>query len=98
VYRELAESTTPAVGTVEPLLQQAAERPLTALPGLQHQGRLADALVAFERATGLDPLQSRPVRARARLHARAARHYTKRAAELNPLDDRPQGPEGADRP
>jgi tetratricopeptide (TPR) repeat protein len=157
VYRELAESTTPAVGTVEPLLQQAAERPLTALPGLQQlapahwrlgvdspadqqrlrgvealqrgalaeaaealteavqldpsdahalsflghalqrQGGLADALAAFERATSLDPLQSRPVRALARLHARAARHYGERAAALNPLDP-PQGPEGADRP
>jgi cytochrome c-type biogenesis protein CcmH/NrfG len=65
---------------------------------LQRQGRLADALAAFERATKLDPLQSRPVRALARLHARAARHYSERAAALNPLDDRPQGPEGADRP
>jgi cytochrome c-type biogenesis protein CcmH/NrfG len=47
---------------------------------------------------GLDPLQSRPVRALARLHARAARHYAERAAALNPLDDLPQGPEGSDRP
>jgi tetratricopeptide (TPR) repeat protein len=161
VYRELAESAPPAEGAVEPLLQQAADRPLTALPGLhqlapghwrlgidspadqqrlrgvealqrgalaeaaeslteavrldpsdahafsflghalQRQGRLADALAAFERAASLDPLQSRPVRALARLHARAARHYNERAAALNPLDDRPQGPEGrqeADQP
>jgi len=146
VYRDLAESTTPAEGTVESLLQQAAERPLTALPGLhqlapahwrlgvdspadqqrlrgvealqrgalaeaaealtqavqldpgdahalsflghalQRQGHLAEALAAFERATSLDPLQSRPVRALARLHSRAARHYGERAAALNPLD------------
>jgi tetratricopeptide (TPR) repeat protein len=160
VYRELAESTTPAVGTVEPLLQQAAERPLTALPGLQQlapahwrlgvdspadqqrlrgvealqrgalaeaaealteavqldpgdahalsflghalqrQGRLADALAAFERAASLDPLQSRPVRALARLHSRAARHYAERAAALNPLasPESPPVPEGSDRP
>lgn len=158
VYRELAESTTPAEGTVEPLLQQAAERPLTALPGLhqlapahwrlgvdspadqqrllgvdalqrgalavaaealaeaarldpadahahsflghalQRQGRLAEALAAFERAASLDPLQSRPVRALARLHARAARHYADRAATLNPIDDLPKKPEGSDRP
>ena len=161
VYRELAESAPPAEGAVEPLLRQAAERPVTSLPGLrqlapahwrlgidspadqqrlrgvealqrgalaeaaealteavrldpsdahafsflghalQRQGRLADALAAFERAASLDPLQSRPVRALARLHARAARHYGERAAALNPLDDRPQGPEGrqeADQP
>ena len=65
---------------------------------LQRQGRLAEALAAFERAAGLDPLQSRPVRALARLHARAARHYAERAAALNPLDDPPQGPKRADRP
>ena len=65
---------------------------------LQRQGRLADALAAFERATKLDPLQSRPVRALARLHNRAARHYSERATALNPLDDRPPGPDGADRP
>jgi tetratricopeptide (TPR) repeat protein len=158
VYRELVESTPPAEGTVEPLLRQAAERPLTSLPGLrqlapghwrlgvdspadqqrlqgvealqrgalaeaaealaeavrldpgdahalsflghalQRQGRLTDALAAFERATSLDPLQSRPVRALARLHGRAARHYGERAAALNPLDDQPQSPEGSDRP
>lgn len=157
VYRDLAESAPPAEGPVEPLLRQAADRPLTALPGLrqlapshwrlgvdspadqqrlrgveelqrgalaeaaealteavrldpsdahalsflghalQRQGRLADALAAFERAASLDPLQSRPVRALARLHARAARHYSERAAALNPLDP-PQGPEGANRP
>ena len=60
---------------------------------LQRQGRLADALAAFERATSLDPLLSRPVRALARLHSRAARHYAERAEALNPLDDRPQGPD-----
>ena len=158
VYRELAEGAPPAEGPVEPLLQQAADRSLTSLPGLrqlapchwrlgvdspadqqrlrgmealqrgalaeaaealaeavrldpgdahslsflghalQRQGRLAEALAAFERATGLDPLQSRPVRALARLYARAARHYGERAEALNPLDDRPQGPEGSDRP
>jgi tetratricopeptide (TPR) repeat protein len=158
VYRELAESTTPAEGTAGPLLQQAAERPLTALPGLQQlapahwrlgvaspadqqrllgvdalqrgalavaaealaeaarldpsdphahsflghalqrQGRPLDALAAFEQAASLDPLQSRPVRALARLHARAARHYAERAATLNPIDDLPQEPEGVERP
>lgn len=161
VYRELAEGAPPAEGKVEPLLQQAADRALTSLPGLrqlapahwrlgidspadlqrlrgvealqrgalaeaaealaeaarldpsdahalsflghalQRHGRLTDALAAFERAASLDPLQSRPVRALARLHARAARHYGERAAALNPLDDRPQGPEGrqeADQP
>jgi tetratricopeptide (TPR) repeat protein len=157
VYRELAEGAPPAEGAVEPLLQQAADRPLTALPGLrqlapshwrlgvdspadqqrlrgvealqrgalaeaaealteavrldpsdahalsflghalQRQGRLADALAAFERAASLDPLQSRPVRALARLHARAARHYNERAAALNPLDP-PQGRQAADQP
>jgi len=66
--------------------------------GLQRQGQLADALAAFERATSLDPLQSRPVRALARLHARAARHYAARAEALNPLDpheliDPPREPE-----
>jgi tetratricopeptide (TPR) repeat protein len=66
--------------------------------GLQRQGQLADALSAFERATSLDPLQSRPVRALARLHARAARHYAARAEALNPLDpheliDPPREPE-----
>ncbi len=67
---------------------------------LQRQGRLTDALAAFERATSLDPLQSRPVRALARLHARATRHYAERAAALNPLDppEGPQVPEGPDRP
>ena len=65
---------------------------------LQRQGRLADALAAFEQAASLDPLQSRPVRALARLHARAARHYAERAATLNPSDDLPQGPEGVERP
>jgi hypothetical protein len=158
VYRELTEGAPPAEGTVEPLLRQAAERPLTSLPGLrqlapghwrlggdnpadqqrlrgvealqrgapaeaaaalaeavrldptdahalsflghalQRLGRLADALAAFEQAANLDPLQSRPVRALARLHARAARHYSERAAALNPLNDLPQGPEGSDRP
>jgi tetratricopeptide (TPR) repeat protein len=158
VYRELAESTTPAEGTAGPLLQQAAERPLTALPGLQQlapahwrlgvaspadqqrllgvdalqrgalavaaealaeaarldpsdahahsflghalqrQGRPLDALAAFEQAASLDPLQSRPVRALARLHARAARYYAERAATLNPIDDLPQEPEGVERP
>jgi tetratricopeptide (TPR) repeat protein len=158
VYRDLAQRAAPAEGPVEPLLQQAAVRPLTSLPGLrqlatrhwrlgvdspadqqrlrgvealqrgalaeaaealagavrldpgdvhalsflghalQRQGRLAEALAAFERAASLDPLQSRPVRALARLHARAARHYAERAAALNPLDDLPQGPEGSDRP
>jgi tetratricopeptide (TPR) repeat protein len=153
VYRDLAEGAPPAEATVEPLLRQAADRPLTALPGLrqlapghwrlgvdspadqqrlqgvealqngalaeaaealaaavrldpgdahalsflghtlQRQGRLADALAAFERATSLDPLLSRPVRALARLHSRAARHYAERAEALNPLDDRPQGPD-----
>jgi cytochrome c-type biogenesis protein CcmH/NrfG len=53
---------------------------------LQRQGRFGDAMAAFERATSLDPLQSRPVRGLARLHARAARHYAERAAALNPLD------------
>jgi tetratricopeptide (TPR) repeat protein len=146
VYRDLVEAHPPAISRVEPLLQQAANRPLTSLPGLrqlaprhwrlgidsladqqrlrgvealqraalveaaealteavrldpndahafsflghalQRQGRLADALAAFERATSLDPLQSRPVRALARLHSRAARHYGERAAALNPLD------------
>jgi len=149
VYRELAEGTAPAEATVDPLLRQAAERPLIALPGLrqlapghwrlgvdsradqqrlrgvealqrgalaeaaealaeavrldpgdahalsflghalQRLGRLADALAAFERAANLDPLQSRPVRALARLHARAARHYTERAEVLNPIDALP---------
>jgi len=65
---------------------------------LQRLGRLADALAAFEQAANLDPLQSRPVRALARLHARAARHYSERAAALNPLNDLPQAPEGSDRP
>jgi tetratricopeptide (TPR) repeat protein len=158
VYRELAESTPPVEGTAGPLLQQAADRPLTALPGLQQlapahwrlgvaspadqqrllgvdalqrgalavaaealaeaarldpsdahahsflghalqrQGRPLDALAAFEQAASLDPLQSRPVRALARLHARAARHYAERAATLNPIDDLPQEPEGVERP
>ena len=158
VYQDLAHRTTPTEDPVEPLLQQAAERPLTSLPGLhqlakghwrlgidsaadqqrlrgvealqrcalaeaagalaeavrldpgdahafsflghalQRQGRLADALAAFERAASLDPLQSRPVRALARWHSRAARHYAERAAALNPLDDLPQGHEGPDRP
>ncbi len=160
VYRDLAEHATPAEGPVEPLLRQAADRPLASLPGLhqlaprhwrlgldsqadqqrlrgiealqrgalaeaaealaeavrldpgdahafsflchalQRQSRLADALAAFERATTLDPLQSRPVRALARLHARAARHYAERATALNPLDrlDPLQGNEGTDRP
>jgi tetratricopeptide (TPR) repeat protein len=160
VYRELAQRTRSAAGTVEPLLQQAADRPLASLPGLrqlaprhwrlgidspadqqrlqgvealqrgalaeaatalaeavrldpndahalsflghalQRQGRLADALAAFERAASLDPLQSRPVRALARLHSRAARHYAERAAALNPLasPESPPVPEGSDRP
>lgn len=153
LYRELAESTTPVNSTVEPLLQQAGQRPLTSLPNLrqlapghwrlgidcpadqlrlrgvealqhgahaeavealaeavrldpgdahalsflghalQRQGRMGDAQAAFERAASLDPLQSRPVRALARLHARAARHYAERAVALNPLDDLPQAPE-----
>ena len=158
IYRDLAQRTRPAAGRVEPLLQQAADRPLTALPGLQQlapahwrlgvaspadqqrllgvdalqrgalavaaealaeaarldpsdahahsflghalqrQGRPLDALAAFEQAASLDPLQSRPVRALARLHARAARHYAERAATLNPIDDLPQEPEGVERP
>jgi tetratricopeptide (TPR) repeat protein len=160
IYKDLAQRSRPAEGPVEPLLQQAADRPLASLPGLrqlaprhwrlgidspsdqqrlqgvealqrgalaeaaaalaeavrldpndahalsflghalQRQGRLADALAAFERATSLDPLQSRPVRALARLHSRAARHYAERAAALNPLDppDSPPVPEGSDRP
>jgi Flp pilus assembly protein TadD len=65
---------------------------------LQRQGRPLDALAAFEQAASLDPLQSRPVRALARLHARAARHYAERAATLNPIDDLPQEPEGVERP
>jgi len=155
VYRDLAQRTRPAEDKVEPLLQQAADRPLTSLPGLhqlaprhwrlgvdspadqqrlrgvealqhgalaeaaealaeavrldpgdahahsflghalQRQGLLADAVTAFERATRLDPLQSRPVRALARLHARAARHYGERAAALNPLEDLPRGRESS---
>jgi hypothetical protein len=35
------------------------------------------------------------VRALARLHARAARHYSERAAALNPLEDLPRGRESS---
>ena len=38
IYRDLAEGATPALGMVEPLLQRAAVRPLTALPGLRQLG------------------------------------------------------------
>jgi tetratricopeptide (TPR) repeat protein len=53
---------------------------------LQRQGRMREAQASFERAISLDPLLSRPVRALARLHRRAADAYARRAAELNPLD------------
>jgi hypothetical protein len=42
---------------------------------------------ALERAMGLDPLLSRPVRALARLHRTVAQQYAQRAAQLNPLPE-----------
>ncbi len=57
---------------------------------LMKQGRLPMAREALERAMGLDPLLSRPVRALARLHRAVAQQYTQRAAQLNPLPDMAQ--------
>ncbi len=54
---------------------------------LLKQGRLPMAREALERAMGLDPLLSRPVRALARLHQTMAGQYTQRAAQLNPLPE-----------
>jgi tetratricopeptide (TPR) repeat protein len=54
--------------------------------GLCHlkQGRPGQAQAALERASALDPLLSRPVRALARLHRQAAKHYGQLACQLNP--------------
>ncbi len=54
---------------------------------LMKQGRLPMAREALERAMGLDPLLSRPVRALARLHRTVAEQYAQRAAQLNPLPE-----------
>jgi tetratricopeptide (TPR) repeat protein len=62
VYRELAESAPPAEGTVEPLLRQAAERPLTSLPGLRqlapgHWRLGVDSPADQQRLRGVEALQ-----------------------------------------
>ena len=51
---------------------------------LERLGKRNSARIAFEHAARLDPLQSRPVRALARLHRQAAAHYNERATALNP--------------
>jgi tetratricopeptide (TPR) repeat protein len=55
---------------------------------LLRQGRIALARQALERAMVLNPLLSRPVRALAQLHRSVAGHYSKHAAQLNPLPAR----------
>jgi glycosyltransferase involved in cell wall biosynthesis len=52
--------------------------------GLQQRGHLSQAQAAYEQAMAIDPQLSRPVRALARLHQKAAAHYARRADELNP--------------
>jgi len=100
--RGLAESTKPVVITVEPLVPQAAERPLTTLPGLRQ-------LAPRPWHLGIDnPADQRRLRrgealqrgalaesadVLALLHPGAARHYGERTAALNRLEELPQGPE-----
>ena len=53
----------------------------------QKQGLLQDAINAFEEASVLDPLLSRPVRALARLYRNLGTHYSERATLLNPINN-----------
>lgn len=53
----------------------------------QKQGLLQDAINAFEEASVVDPLFSRPVRALARLYRNLGTHYYERATLLNPIDN-----------
>lgn len=53
----------------------------------QKQGLLQDAINAFEEASVVDPLCSRPVRALARLYTNLGTHYYERATLLNPINN-----------